>query len=141
MAVPFVSRKRLNPQNLQAEGTYYPAPAYISEVDAKTISKEISDSTTLTATEIFGVIQSFLTIVPKYMLLGYKVRLDGFGIFKAGFTGTKGGYTKASDVTASDIKGIKVMYTPDSALKQKLESPTFVKLDARFIQDEDENTD
>ena len=84
MAVPFVSRKRLNPRNLEAEGKFYPAPAYISEIGVNQIAEEISQSTTLTPTEVIGVIRSFLLTVLKYMMLGYKVRLDSFGIFKLG---------------------------------------------------------
>lgn len=57
MAVPFVSRKRLNPRNLEAEGKFYPAPAYISEIGVNQIAEEISQSTTLTPTEVIGVIK------------------------------------------------------------------------------------
>ena len=137
MAVPFVSRKRLNPQNLDAEAKYYAAPAYISEIDVNDIASEISENTTLTPTEVFGVVRSFLNIVPKYLLLGYKVRLDGFGIFKAGFSGTKCGHEKATEVSADDIKGLKVLYTPDTMLKNKLENPTFVKLDSKYLPAEE----
>ena len=42
MAVPFVSRKRLNPRNLEAEGKFYPAPAYISEIGVNQIAEEIA---------------------------------------------------------------------------------------------------
>ena len=142
MAVPFISRKRLNPQKLEAEGKFYPAPAYIAEVGVNQLAEEISQSTTLTPTEVIGVIRGLLLTVPKYMLLGYKVRLDSFGIFKLGLKNKASckGYEKASLVTANDIEGIKVMYTPDAMLKAKLEKPEYVKLDAKYITDEEENT-
>ncbi len=140
MAVPFISRKRINPQNLKAEGKFYPAPAYIAEIGVNQLAEEISSSTTLTPTEVIGVIRSLLLTVPKYMLLGYKVRLDSFGIFKLGLKNKASckGYEKAGLVTASDIEGIRVMYTPDSMLKAKLEKPEYVKLDAKYITDEEE---
>ncbi|MCR5766687.1 MAG: DNA-binding protein [Treponema sp.] len=142
MAVPFVSRKRLNPQDVDAEGKFYPAPAYIAEIGVNQLAEDISQSTTLTATEIIGVIQSLLTTVPKYMLLGYKVRLDNFGIFKLGFKNKAEckGYDKANLVTANDIDGLRVMYTPDSMLKAKLNKPEYVKLDARFIDKDETET-
>lgn len=142
MAVPFVSRKRLNPRDLHAEGKFYPAPAYISEIGVNQLAEEISQSTTLTPTEVIGVIRSLLLTVPKYMLLGYKVRLDSFGLFKLGFkkTDTCKGYEKASEVSASDIGSVKIMFTPDSMLDRKLEKPVFVKLDARFISDDDDTS-
>lgn len=70
------------------------------------------------------------------MLLGYKVSLDSFGIFKLGLKSCKC-YEKASLVTANDIEGIKVMYTPDAMLKAKLEKPEYVKLDAKYIDDDE----
>lgn len=139
MAVPFVSRKRLNPRNLEAEGKFYPAPAYIAEIGVNQLAEEISTTTTLTPTEVIGVIRSLLLTVPKYMMLGYKVRLDSFGIFKLGLKNapTCKGHEKATEVTASDIAGVKVMYTPDTMLNAKLEKPEYVKLDAKYISDEE----
>lgn len=138
MAVPFVSRKRLNPRDLEAEGKFYPAPAYIAEIGVNQLAEEISSSTTLTPTEVIGVIRSLLLTVPKYMMLGYKVRLDSFGIFKLGLKNAAAcrGHEKASEVTANDIAGVRVMYTPDTMLNAKLEKPEYVKLDAKYITDE-----
>lgn len=141
MAVPFVSRKRLNPQNVGAEGKFYPAPAYISEIGINELASEISSATTLTPTEVIGVLRSLLLTVPKYMMLGYKVRLDSFGIFKLGLKTDCTGWDKASEVSTSDIKGVKVIYTADSMLKNKLAKPSYVKLDAKYITDEDSTDD
>lgn len=138
MSIPFVSRKRLNPRDMDAEGKYYPAPAYISEVDIHQLSEEISESTTLTPTEVLGVISSLLRILPKYVLLGYKVRLNSFGIFKVGLKLAPSckGYERAGEVSANDIGGLKIMFTPDIMLKHKLERPEYFKLDARFLPDD-----
>ena len=138
MAVPFVSRKRKNPRDLDAEGRFYPAPAYISEVGINQLASEISESTTLTPAEVIGVIRSLLMTVPRYMLMGYKVRLESFGIFKLGLktAATCKGYEKTMDVTANDIAGVKVMFTPDVMIAEKLAKPDYVKLDAKYIKEE-----
>ncbi len=137
MAVPFVSRKRLDPRNLEAEGKFYPAPAYISEIGVNQLAEEISQNTALTPTEVIGVIRSLLLTVPKYMMLGYKVRLDGIGIFKLGLKNAMlfKGHEKATEVTANDIAGVRVLYTPDTMLSAKLAKPEYVKLDAKYISD------
>ena len=74
------------------------------------------------------------------MMLGYKVRLDSFGIFKLGLKNapTCKGHQKATEVTANDIGGVKVLYTPDTMLSTKLEKPEYVKLDAKYLTDEEE---
>ena len=137
MAVPFVSRKRKNPRDLDAEGRFYPAPAYISEVGINQLASEISESTTLTPTEVIGVIRSLLTTIPRYMLLGYKVRLESFGIFKLGLKTAASckGYEKAIEVTTNDVAGVKVMFTPDVMIAEKLAKPSYVKLDAKYIKE------
>lgn len=123
-------------RDIEAAGRYYPAPAYISEIGVDQLASEISESTTLTATEVIGVIRSLLQTVPKYMMLGYKVRLESFGIFKLGLVTDCKGHEKPSEVTANDIDSIKVMYTPDAMLKAKLSKPEYVKLDARYLTNE-----
>ena len=130
MAVTYVSRIRKNPLIQNDAGKFYPAVSYISEINVNKLSQEISESTTLTPTEVIGVIQSFLTSIPKYMLLGYKVRLDNFGVLKLGFLKSTG-HEKAEDVTANDIGGLHVLFQPDKMLRQRLEKPEFVKLDPK----------
>ena len=130
MAVTYVSRIRKNPLIKNAAGKYYPAVSYISEINVSKLAQEISESTTLTPTEVIGVIQSFLTSIPRYMLLGYKVRLDSFGILKLGFTGTVG-HEKEEDVSANDIGGLRILFHPDKMLMHRLENPEFVRRDQK----------
>ena len=124
---------------MDAPGKFYPAPAYIAEIDVNQLSAEISDNTTLTPTEVVGVIKSLLQTVPKYLLLGYKVRLDSFGIFKLGLKKKDSfkGWDKATEVTANDIDSLKINFTPDVMLDQKLSKPAYVKLDSKYLIDED----
>lgn len=93
----------MNPRDLEAEGKFYPAPAYIAEIGVNQLAEEISESTTLTPTEVIGVIRTLLLIVPKYMMLGYKVRLDSFGIFMLGL--------KNADTCKGHEKGVKLLQT------------------------------
>ena len=135
MAIPYVSRKRLNPRDLTAEGKFYPAPAFVGEVGINQIAAEIAENTVVAQPDVIAVIRSLLQIVPKYLLLGYTARLDSFGLFKLGFKKSSDckGYEEAGDVSAADIASLKIMFVPDVMLKARLEKPEFVKLDAKFI--------
>ena len=148
MSVPFVSRKRNNPLAKGAEGKFFPAAAHIAEIGVNQIAEEISQSTSLTPAEVIGVIRSLLLIVPRYLLLGYKVRLDSFGAFKLGLKKAAGckGYDEATEVTANDIAGVKVLFAPDAMLQEGLRNPDFVNLDDRYLkkkkkQDDDASAD
>ena len=139
MAVPFISRLRLNPLKPKEVGKYYPAAAYVAEINVNQLADEISESTTLTPTDVLGVINSLLRIIPKYMLLGYKVRLDTFGIFKLSLKNKCKGYDTPKEVSANDIEGIKILFTPDLMMKAKMQRPQYTKLDARFLVDDEES--
>lgn len=134
MAITFVSRKRLNPRDTEAEPKYYPAPAYVAEIGIDALCEKISEKTTLTRADVKTVIASLLSTVPDYLMLGYKVRLDDFGIFKIGFKETGPGQEKATDVTSEHIKGLKILYTPDVRVNAILAKPEFAKLDTGFLK-------
>lgn len=141
MAVPFKSRGRKNPRNRNAAERFYPAAAYIDEIDINNIAEDIAQSTALTQAEVIGVLRSFLQTVPHYMLMGYKVRLDSLGIFKIGLKTRAGGRENAEDVSANDIIGIRVLYTPDMMIKQKLANPRFIRIDIRFAPQKEPQPD
>lgn len=138
MAITYVSRKRINPRDVDAEPKYYPAPAYVAEIGIDTLCEKISEKTTLTRADIKTVIASLLSTVPDYLMLGYKVRLDDFGIFKIGFKSTGPGQEKATDVTSEHIKGLKILYTPDVRINEMLSKPSFAKIDAAFLKKQED---
>lgn len=84
------------------------------------------------------VIASLLSTVSDYLMLGYKVRLDDFGIFKIGFKSTGPGQEKATDVTSEHIKGLKILYTPDVRINEMLSKPVFAKIDAAFLKKQED---
>ena len=51
---------------LEAEGKFYPAPAYIAEIGVNQLAEEISSSTTLTPTEVIGVIPNLRRFMRIY---------------------------------------------------------------------------
>lgn len=121
----YAIRPRVNPMDLEAAPKYYASPAYGEEIDVRTLANEISKSCTLTPADIVAVIESFLEKLPFYLKNSNKVRLDRFGIFKLSFSSE--GKEKADEVTAKDIKKLKVVFTPSVELKQQLADVSFTK--------------
>lgn len=138
MSIAYYSRRRSNPQDLEAEPKFYPAPFYISEVGINKIGADISESMSLTKSDVIGVINGLLEAVPKYLMMGYKVRLDSFGRFRISFSAPKQAFENAEDVNAEGVSALKILFAPDPMLKDKLKSPDFVKIDARFISPKDD---
>jgi len=126
MSVPYKVKTYKNPLNAEAEAKFYPAPVYHGELGFEAVCSEISEKTALTPSEVRGVIDALLTSVPKYMLLGYKVRLDGLGIFRFTFSGN--GKETSDEVCSTDIRAEKIHFTPDVRLKAKMAKPEYVRM-------------
>ncbi|MCM1296257.1 MAG: HU family DNA-binding protein [Treponema brennaborense] len=137
MSIAYYSRKRINPQDLETEPKFYPAPFYISEVGINKIGAEISESMSLTKSDVIAVINGLLEAVPKYLMMGYKVRLENFGRFRISFSAPNQAFENAENVNAEGIGALKILFSPDPMLKDKLKKPDFVKIDARFLPPKD----
>ena len=109
-----------------AEPKFYASPVYHGTLDIDDICAEISEKTALTPSEVHGVINGLLSSVPKYMLLGYKVRLNGLGIFRYAFSGI--GKATSEEVVHTDIKNERIHYAPDVKLKSKMSSPEYTRV-------------
>lgn len=116
--------KRENPQNRQVS-KYYPTAAYGEEIDVYTLASEISKECTLTEADVVAVILSLLDKMPLYLKNSNRIRLDNFGIFKLSLNAQ--GQLEEKDVSADDISGVKVLFTPSSRLKRELSDITYTK--------------
>lgn len=125
MSIPYKVRPYKNPLDEKAKEKFYPAPLYHGELGFDAMCSEISEKTALTPSEVRGVIDALLTSVPKYMLLGYKVRLEGLGIFRFTFSGN--GKETSDEVSSTDIRAEKIHFTPDVRLKAKMAKPEYVR--------------
>lgn len=121
----YTLRQRINPLDRTAEPKYYAAPKYGEEVDIRMLAEDISKSCTLTPADIRAVIESLIDRMPFYLKNSNKIRLDGLGIFKLSFSSE--GKEKSEDVTAKDIKNLKVIFTPNNELRNALQDITFTK--------------
>lgn len=109
---------RKNPQSPQSAPKYYAQPEYNGMVDIDFMAKEIAGRSSLTAGDVKNVLAQFLEEIPTFMLLGYSVKLNQLGTYRISF-GSKG-TDVAKDFKSNMIDNIKVIYTPDTALKTRI---------------------
>ena len=104
-------------KDAQGEDTYkfYPAPVYSYEVTLDMIAAEVSLATSATAADVKAVLESFLAILPKYLIQGNRVNLEALGIFKVTFGGVW--HDDAKDVSASDIRNPRISFLASADLK------------------------
>lgn len=117
--------KRKNPLKRDEEAKYYASPEYGEEIDIHELAELISKTCTLTPMDIVAVMYSLCEIMPMLLKDSIKVRLDNFGIFKISFSAE--GKTNKDEVSAADIKNIRIIFTPCTRLKKQLLDTKFTK--------------
>lgn len=124
--------KRNNPLK-KSEWKFYAAPAYGEEISIRELAREISESCSLTVSDVVGVLESLLAKLPAHLKASNKVRLGDFGIMKLSFSSK--GQEKAEDVSSRDVKDVHVLFTPGVEFKKELTDVGFFKRDASENQE------
>jgi predicted histone-like DNA-binding protein len=114
MALQFNVVERPNPQT--KEKKWYASPKLTGKRNLKEISKDISGISSLSAGDVQNVISNLISELPKWLMEGDSVKLDGFGSFRLSFS-SDGAATK-EEVTANNITDIRVIFDPDDEIKE-----------------------
>lgn len=117
-------KKRQNPLNRE-ESKFYATATFSDIVDLQRIADDISKNCTLTPADILAVIQSLVDKLPEYLRFSHKIKLGNFGTFKLSFSAI--GQEEETNVSAKDIKNLRVLFTPSVDLKHSLSKVTFTK--------------
>ncbi|HZK96764.1 MAG TPA: HU family DNA-binding protein [Prolixibacteraceae bacterium] len=116
MALQFNVIERVNP--LTKEKKWYAAPRLTGNRDLKNLSKDLAEVSSLSAGDVQNVIVNLIDQLPKWLMEGNSVKLDGFGSFRLSFS-SEGGAVK-EDVTADSIKDIYILFDADVAIKERV---------------------
>jgi len=116
MALQFNVIEKVNP--LTREKKWYATPRLTGSRDLKNLSKDLSEVSSLSAGDVQNVIVNLIDQLPKWLMEGYSVKLDGFGSFRLSFS-SEGEIVK-DDVSADSIKDIYILFVPDVAIKERI---------------------
>ena len=116
MALQFNVVERPNP--LTKEKKWYAAPRLTGNRDVKSLSKDLAEVSSLSAGDVHNVIVNLIDQLPKWLMEGNSVKLDGFGSFRLSFSSE--GEAVKDDVTADSIKDIYVLFDDDVAIKDRV---------------------
>jgi len=116
MALQFNVIEKVNP--LTREKKWYAAPRLTGSRDLKNLSKDLSEVSSLSAGDVQNVIVNLIDQLPKWLMEGYSVKLDGFGSFRLSFSSE--GEAVKEDISADSIKEIYILFVPDVAIKERI---------------------
>ena len=116
MALQFNVVEKPNPQT--KEKKWYASPKLTGSRDLKNLSKDLSEVSSLSAGDVQNVIVNLIDQLPKWLMEGNSVKLDGFGTFRLSLS-SNGEATK-DEVTAASIKDIYILFEPDTEIKERV---------------------
>lgn len=117
MALQYSVVERPNPQT--KEKKWYAQPKLTGKRVLKDLSVDISETSSLSEGDVLSVMSALVKQLPKWLMEGDSVKLDGFGTFRLSFSSN--GETVKENVTASSIKDIYILFEPDDAIKERIQ--------------------
>jgi predicted histone-like DNA-binding protein len=116
MALQFNVVERPNPQT--NERKWYASPKLTGKRTLKELSKDLSEVSSLSSGDVQNVIANLIEQLPKWLMEGDSVKLDGFGTFRLSFSSK--GETSKEQVTANSITDIYILFEPDDEIKARV---------------------
>ena len=113
MSQKFIKTKNMNSSNAKCYGKYYAKPVYDQKfIDTDKIADFIQSQASLKRSDIRAAIDELGCAIKHFLELGQKVRLNGIGIFKVGFSSI--GTTEKEDCGAQTITTRRVLFQPET---------------------------
>lgn len=125
MTVKFNVVERGNPANPAAPKKFYPSIESSGRKSLRQMAARISEISTISSADTMAVLEALLNVIPQELAAGNIVELGDFGNFWLR-TDTEGAET-ATEVRASNIKGVLPRFTPGREFKKVLDAIQFEK--------------
>jgi len=124
MSILFNKVERGNPQDSTAPKKWYPSLRSIDLVPEKEVAKLVADETTLNRKEVEMALDQFEKILLRLLLDSHSVKLGDWGSFRLTCNGE--GAATADEVSARNIKGLNIRFTPGAEMRDALSKATFI---------------
>lgn len=118
MSVTFHMVAKRNNLSATAEIQFYPCALHQGEETLETLAKRISDSSSLTEADCFGVMYALTNAIGDALANGKIVRIDSLGTFQLTLKGLPAPNLNVKG--KSFIKGNRVVFKPSKRLKSYL---------------------
>jgi len=93
---------------------YYPQAITVGkQITTAQVASLLADRSTVTKADAYAVLSELGGVMSTFMAQGRSVHLDGLGSFRYTINATKQGVEKEEDVSANQIKSIRVRFVPE----------------------------
>ena len=113
MSQKYIKSQNNNSHNASSYGKYYATAVYDNHfVGTEELADFIQRQASVKKSDIKAVLQELGEAMKHFFELGQKVKLDGIGILKVGFSSI--GVNKVEDCTAATITTRRVLFQPET---------------------------
>ena len=113
MSQKFIKKVNTNPRSM-AYGKCFARAIYDKNfVDTKTLADFIQTQASVKRSDVIAVLDELGSAMKHFFEMGQKVKLEGIGIFKVGFSSI--GTEKPEDCGAQNITTRRVLFSPETA--------------------------
>ena len=126
MSVTYSVMPRRNPRDPEAPHRYYPVVRSSGRIDQRGLARKGVKMSTMSAADLAAGLEVLLDLIPEELLEGKIVDLGDFGSFRLSVNAE--GSDTEEEVTATNIKGVNVRFTPGKEFKDAMNRATFEKL-------------
>jgi len=113
MSQKYIKSQNKNSHNAKSYGKYYATAVYDNHfIGTEELADFIQQQASVKKSDIKAVLDELGAAMKHYFELGQKVKLDGIGILKVGFSSI--GVNKKDDCTAATITTRRVLFQPET---------------------------
>ena len=125
MSIKFNVVEKGNPGDLTAPKKYYASSVISGKTNIEELTKRIEKISTVSGADIRAVLYSIIDIVPDILAEGNSVTIGDLGSFRISVSSE--GSETAEEVSASNIRSAKILFTPGKEFKTMLKTLTYSK--------------
>ncbi|MDD3787152.1 MAG: HU family DNA-binding protein [Petrimonas sp.] len=108
-----------NPARRNSPKKWYAILTNEGTLSSLSLIKKTAKYTQINKTDVAKVIQVLLRETADHLLKGYSIKLKDFGTFRLSVSSD--GVTHPQQFTSDNIREVRVIFTPDKTLKEKME--------------------
>ena len=113
MSQKYIKSQNKNSHNVQSYGKYYATAVYDNHfIGTEELADFIQSQASVKKSDIKAVLDELGAAMKHYFELGQKVKLDGIGIMKVGFSSI--GVARIEDCTSATITTRRVLFQPET---------------------------
>lgn len=125
MAIKFNVHEIGKPGDPGAPKKFYARLVHSGDISLEGLAARISHSSSVTESDVHGVLLALVSEIPHYLSMGYIVRLGQLGSFRLGTKST--GSEVAEEVSGANIVHARLIFQAGKRVKASLQDLSFRK--------------